>query len=76
MSFIENYKKGLAVIAGTLCLVVALFLPAKAALGLTDSMEVWTSLNWIFLGLAIIFLWGSIMSLAKSVQSFVSKKVD
>ena len=76
MSFIENYKKGLAVFAGTICLIVALFLPAKAALGMTDNMEVWTSLNWIFLGLSIIFLWGEIVTLAKSVQGFVSKKVS
>ncbi len=76
MSFIENYKKGLAVIAGTMCLFIALFLPAKYALGLTERQEVWSNINWIFLTLSIIFLWGEIRSIAKSIQAGLTKKIS
>lgn len=78
MSFIENYKKGLAIVAGTLCMFIALFLPAKYALGMDIRCvgdDVWTSINWIFLCLSIVFLWGEIVSLARSIQRGVSKKI-
>lgn len=79
MSYIEKYKKGLAVFVGTICLFIALFLPAKYAMGMEVRClgeEVWTSINWIFLALAIVFLWGEIVSLAKSVQGALSKKIN
>lgn len=78
MSYIEEYKRGLALLLGTLCLIIALFLPAKFALGLTDKTDVWTNLNWIFLALGIIFMWAEIAVIAKAVQNgasnFISKK--
>lgn len=78
MSYIEKYKKGLALLVGTLCLFISLFLPAKYALGFdircTDD-DVWTSINWIFLALSIIFLWGEIIHLAKTMQTVLSNKI-
>ncbi len=76
MSFVEKYKKGLAIIAGTICLVVALWLPAKFALGMTEKQDVWTNINWIFLGLSVIFLWGEIAALARTAQEGIKRIVD
>ncbi|MBU2923067.1 hypothetical protein KO504_17085 [Winogradskyella psychrotolerans] len=76
MSFVEKYKRGLAIIAGTLFLFIALYLPARYALGLTEREDVWTSINWIFLGLALIFLWGEVAKLAQMVQNFIKKKTE
>ena len=79
MSLVEKYKKGLALLVGTLCLFIALYLPAKYAMGMEIrclGSQVWTNINWIFLSLSIIFLWGEIVSLAKSVQGALSKKFN
>ena len=79
MSFIEDYKKYLAVIIGTLAFIIALFLPAKFALGFDircQDTDVWTSINWIFLSVGIILLWGSIKAFAKSIQSSISSRLS
>jgi len=82
MSFIEKYKSGLALFIGTICLFVALFLPGRYALSAEmhkefDSVwDVWTSINWIFLVLGIIFLWGEIVKVAKSVGDGVGNVID
>jgi len=74
MSYVEKYKKGLAIVLGTICLFVALYAPGRSALMLTEEEIPWHLSNWIFLGLGIVFLWGEIVSLAKTFQGFFSKK--
>jgi len=72
----EKYKKILAIIVGAVCLVLALFLPAKHVLGLTEKTDVWSNVNWIFLSLSILFLWGRIVVLTRVVQSLIIKVIS
>tara|TARA_Y100000385_G_scaffold243373_1_gene260835 strand:- start:3481 stop:3738 length:258 start_codon:yes stop_codon:yes gene_type:complete len=72
----EKYKKILAVVVGVICLILALFLPAKYVLGITDKTDVWSNINWIFLCLAILFLWGRIIVLAKAIQALITKIIS
>ena len=76
MGFIEKYKSGLALILGTACLIIALYAPAQSALLLTDDDISWKTSNWIFLALGIIFLWGEIVTLAKTFQNVIRKKTE
>ena len=76
MKPMEKYKKILAIIVGTVCLVLALFLPAKHVLGLTDKADVWSNVNWIFLCLAILFLWGRIIVFVKAIQALIIKIIS
>ena len=79
-TFADKYKNTLALIAGTVCLVIACYAPAKSALLLTPDDIPWKTSNYIFLILGIIFLWGQIVSFAKSVQdgasNLLKKKTD
>lgn len=74
MVFIEKYKSILAIILGTICLAIALYAPAKSALLLTEADIPWKTSNWIFLGLGLIFLWGEIVTLAKTFQDVLRNK--
>lgn len=79
-TFADKYKNTFALIAGTVCLIIACYAPAKSALLLTSDDIPWKTSNYIFLVLGIIFLWGQIVSFAKSVQDgaskFIHKKTD
>lgn len=68
MSFVEKYKRGLALFLGTVCLAIAMYAPAKSALLLTADEYEWKTSNWIFLGLGLVFMWGEIKTFAKTVQ--------
>jgi len=74
MSFIQKYKNTLAIILGTLCLIVGLYAPAKSSLLLTEGEHTWKTSNFIFIGLGIIFLWGEIVTLAKTFQNVLKNK--
>lgn len=76
MAFIDKYKSALALVLGTLCLIIALYAPAKSALLLTDKELDWKASNWIFLGLGIIFLWGEIVTLARTFQDLMRKRTE
>ena len=79
-TFADKYKNTLALIAGTICLVIACYAPAKSALLLTSDDIPWKTSNYIFLVLGIIFLWGQIVSFAKSIQesgaNFIKKRTE
>jgi hypothetical protein len=68
-SFVEKYKKWLAVILGHVCLLIGLYAPALSALLITDDNMHWGLNNTVFTGLGIIFLWGEIIAFAKIVQN-------
>lgn len=73
--FEEKYRKVLALIAGTVCLVIACYAPAKSALLLTSEDIPWKTSNYVFLVLSIIFLWGQIVSFAKAIQETASNVI-
>jgi len=68
-SFVEKYKKWLAVILGHICLLVGLYGPALSSLLITDDNMHWGLNNTVFTGLGIIFLWGEIIAFARIVQT-------
>ena len=82
MSYIEKYKNILAIVVSTICLFIALFLPARYALSAEMHKEfesiwdVWTGINWIFLSLSVIFGWGEIAKLATTFQDFIKRKAN
>jgi len=77
-SFIEKYKKWLAVILGHICLLIGLYGPALSSLLISDNELHWGLNNTVFTSLGIIFLWGEIIAFAKIVQNtlgnFTTKK--
>ena len=76
MGFLATYKKVLAVTVGTLCLFIALYAPAMSLLILTEKEIEWGIMNWIFLVIGMIFLWGSIVTLARSIGLGVGNLIN
>jgi hypothetical protein len=68
-TFVEKYKKWLAIILGHVCLLIGLYAPALSALLITDDNLHWGLNNTVFTGLGIIFLWGEIIAFARIVQT-------
>ena len=70
-SFVEKYKKWLAVILGHVCLLIGLYGPALSSLLISKDTLHWGLNNTVFTGLGIIFLWGEILAFAKIVQNIL-----
>ena len=70
-SFVEKYKKWLAVILGHVCLLIGLYGPALSSLLISKDTLDWGLNNTVFTGLGIIFLWGEILAFAKIVQNIL-----
>ena len=74
MGYIEKYKVGLSVILGTACLLIGLYAPALSLLLLTEEKIELSLLNYFFVGLGIVFLWGRIVSVAKAINTVITNK--
>ena len=75
-TIILKYKVLLSVIAGTFFLVAANYAPALSLFLLTDKEVEYKTINWIFLLLGIIFLWGRIVILAKILTNAIGDKLN
>lgn len=72
--FIRKYKVGLSIILGTACLFIGLYSPALSLLLLTDKTIELTIMNYFFVALGIVFLWGKIVAVAKAINNIIAKK--
>ena len=75
-TIIIKYKVLLSVLAGTFFLVAANYAPALSLFLLTDKEVEYNTINWIFLFLGVIFLWGRIVLLAKIFTHFIGGKLN
>lgn len=73
---IKKYKIALSVIAGTIFLIAGTYAPIMSSFLLTESVHDFTATNGFLIGLAIIFLWGRIVALAKTLQNGVANKLN
>lgn len=70
-----KYKKTASVILGTLFLIFGFYAPTLSALLLTEKDIQFTSVNYIFIGFGIVFLWGRISNLANVFIDYFKNKM-
>ena len=74
-NFINKYKKTLSVVAGTVCLIAGIYAPLLSSFLLSEKNYEFTVTNLWFIALSIIFLWGQIVSIAKTLTTIFSNKL-
>ena len=74
--FVIKYKVLLSVFFGTFFLVAANYAPALSLFLLTDKEISYTTNNFIFLVLGIIFLSGRIVALANVITQSIKNKFN
>ena len=75
-NLINKYKIGLSVFLGTIFIVIGSYAPTLSLLLLTEKEINMGTMNWAFIGLGIVFLWGRIVNIAKTLTSIIVKKVE
>ena len=72
---INKYKNYLLQILGTICLIAGLYAPLLSSFLLSKETHDFTNTNFVFIGLGIVFLWGTIVNVAKSLTNMISNKI-
>lgn len=73
-NFINKYKKTLSIVTGTVCLIAGIYAPLLSSFLLSEKNYEFTVTNLWFIALSIIFLWGQIVLIAKTLTTIFSNK--
>lgn len=74
--FIEKYKISLTIIIGSLSLFAGLYAPVMSSFLLTKEKHDFTTVNYVLIAIAIVFLFGSVKAIAQAIQKKVSGKIN
>ena len=75
-NWISKYKIGVKLFFGTLALIGGFYAPILKALLLTDREDVMGSLQWSLLAIGGVLIFGSIVSVIKSLQKRVEDELE